>query len=224
MSTRILVALAAILLLIPGPAALAADPALDAVLQRYSDAEDMRLTFIQTLTHKESGGKEERAGVLQCKKPLLVHWEITDPAPELLIVGDDGIWNVFPEEELAYKYALELANDSASLIRVMTGLDTLDKDFIVEEGDTEEGMRTIRLYPKNPTQSMTEAVLWLDEKEKVVKRLRVYDFYNNENELLFETQEVNLHPDAALFRYVPPEGFTVEDRTQPGAIENQLRQ
>ena len=198
--------------------ALAAEASLESILSRYSEVDDVRFSFTQTLVHQTSGGQDEQKGFLHFKKPMLVYWEITAPAPELIVVTKDSIWNVFPDVELAKKYSLELANDSANLIRVISGLDKLEKDFLIEENGSEDGLRIVHLYPKEPTQSLTEAILWLDEKNRTVKRIRVYDFYSNQNELRFETEETNLHPEDSLFTYTPPSGFDVEDLSEGGAL------
>lgn len=183
------------------------------VQKAYSGISTMRAEFSQTLVHKESGSREQRGGVLMFKKPLLVRWETQTPAPELLLVGRDAIWNAFPDEEITYKYALALAEDSSSIIRVVTGQAKLDQDFDLEEGK-EGGLLTVRLYPKEPTQAMVEALLWIDPQTYLLKKLRIYDFFGNENEIVFSKQTIGAVIDDAAFSYAPPQGFLVEDRSK----------
>ena len=201
-----------------------ADPLADKVQARYASLQSMRADFTQVLLHKESGGEEERSGTLYFKKPLLLRWDTAEPVPELLVVGSDGIWNSFPDEELAYKYPASLAEDSASLVRVITGQARLDQDFMIEREADEDGLAKLLLYPKEPTTSVTEVVLWVDAGSGLIKRLRIYDFYSNENDIRFTSQESDIVLADSLFHYTPPEGFTVEDRTDSGAIENRLLQ
>jgi outer membrane lipoprotein carrier protein len=193
----------------------------DAIQEKYAAIEAMRLDFTQTLTHKESGSVEKRGGVLYFKKPLLVRWETKKPSPELLLVGKDCIWQVFPAEELATKYALNMAQDSNSIVRVVTGQARLDQDFFVEEEGREGDLTRLRLYPKEPTQSLVEALLWVDASANLIKKLRIYDFYGNENEIAFSKQDLAASLKDSLFVYSPPKGFEVEDRTSNSAAKPQ---
>ncbi|MDL2290611.1 outer membrane lipoprotein carrier protein LolA [Desulfovibrio sp. OttesenSCG-928-F20] len=203
------------LVLIPneGRAATAAEQ----VQKAYDAIEGMRAEFAQTLSHKESGAQEERTGVLYFKKPLLLRWENNKPAPELLIVAKDAIWNVFPDEEMAYKYAPDMALDARSLARVITGQARLDQDFDVEEEGDDGGLLALRLYPKEAVQSLVEALLWIDASSGLIKKVRIYDFYGNENEISFTKQQIDAPMKDSLFRYQPPKDFLVEDRSQDGA-------
>jgi outer membrane lipoprotein carrier protein len=188
----------------------------DSLQQRYAAISSMSLDFTQTLRHKESGAVEKRSGVLLFKKPLLVRWETKEPAPELLLVGKDSIWQVFPAEELATKYAPSMALDSRSIIRVVTGQARLDQDFIVEEEGREGGLVRLRLYPKEPTQSLVEALLWVDADASLINKVLVYDFYGNENEIAFTKLRIDVALKDSLFTYTPPKGYEVEDRTKDG--------
>ena len=187
------------------------------VQAQYGAITSMHTEFSQTLVHKESGSREQRSGVLSFVKPLLVRMETKKPSPELLLVGKDVIWNVFPEEEMAYKYALSLARDSRSIVQVMTGQASLDKDFFIENQKEAGGLLVLDLFPKEPTQAMVEARLWIDPKTNLIRKLRIFDFYGNENEMAFSRQEVNVAISASQFIYTPPKNFVVEDRTKDAA-------
>lgn len=180
----------------------------------YEGIDAMQADFTQVLIHKESGSREQRTGVLYFKKPLLVRWETKTPSPELLLVSKDAIWNAFPDEELAYKYALSIAQDSRSIIRVITGQASITQDFIVENKKPEQGLSVMVLYPKKPTQSMVEAQLWVDPKTHLIKKLRIFDFYGNQNEMTFGRMDPKAKPADSLFSYQPPKDYVVEDRTK----------
>lgn len=191
-----------------------ASPLTESIQKRYSSLDGMTASFTQTLLHKESGSKQKRTGVLTFKKPLLVRWETKTPAPELLLVGKDVIWNAFPEEEIAYKYPVGLAQDSRSIVRVVTGQARLDQDFTVEEEGKEGKLVTLRLYPKEPTQALVEALLWIDPATNFIKKIRAYDFYGNENEITFSAHKPSDRIPDSSFSYKPPKDYVVEDRTK----------
>ncbi len=202
--------------------ALGADPLVDAVQKRYDALKSMEATFTQTLVHKESGNREERTGVLFFAKPLLVRWETTTPVPELLIVTPQVIWNVFPDEDMAYKYPPNLADDSRSIVRVITGQTRLTQDFTIEREGVEKGLVKLRLYPKEPTQALTEATIWVEQATGLIKRVLLLDFYSNQNDITFTSQKLDSKLASDIFVFAPPAKMKVEDRTNSGVVKKPL--
>ena len=182
----------------------------------YASMQSFRAEFSQQLLQRESGVVENRKGVLLFQKPLRVRWETAEPHAELLMVTYKEIWNYLPDEELAYRYSRELAEDSRSLIQVVTGQSALSRDFDVESAQSPEDGDLIHLllYPKDPTTELTEAQLWLDPKTSLIRRAMVMDFYGNTNTIELK----NLKPDASVsdkdFRFTPPRGTEVEDHVE----------
>ena len=133
-----MLALAAGLVLLVASAAQAADIA--ATIQaRYEKLRTFSATFEQTLTHKESGSVEKRQGNLLFQKPLLIRWQTDKPHEETLVVTHKEIWDYLADEEIAYRYPLELVRDSRTIIQVITGQAALTKDFDVKEAGQENG-------------------------------------------------------------------------------------
>lgn len=186
----------------------------DRFRDKYATIDALRADFTQVLIHKESGSKEQRSGVISFKKPLLLRWETRSPDPELLIVGKEAVWNAFPDEEIAYKYSLDLARDSRSIAQVISGQVQLSEDFYVEDKGTENGALHLVLYPKEPAQSMVEARLWLAPDSLLIQKIRVYDFFGNENEISFSRHEPGASLPDKQFSYTPPGGWIVEDKTR----------
>ena len=204
------------------PSVLAADSIVTTLQKQYANVSTMRSEFVQTLSHKESGAVDVRKGILYFQKPMLVRWETTEPEKELLLVNDKDIWNEFTDEALVYRYSLSLVEDSRSIVRVITGQSRIDQDFSVAEEGTENGLVMLRLYPNEPTQSMIEALLWVDSIG-LIKKLRIYDFYGNTNEIAFVAHALGVSLPASSFTYTPPKDFTLEDRRDdPTGARNPL--
>ncbi len=206
---------------IPAAAAESVPQVMEKFQATYAALESFRATFEQSLTHQESGTTEQRKGTLLFRKPLLARWETEAPHPELLLVTKDEIWNYLPDEELAYRYSLEVARDSRSLIMVVTGQSPLSKDFDVELAPADPaggGLIHLLLYPKEPAPQLTEAQLWLDPKTFLIRRAQIIDFYGNVNDMRF----TSMTPDAAVkssdFTFQPPAGVEVEDHTDNQAV------
>lgn len=193
-----------------------------AIQKKYETMKSFSADFIQILKHLESGAEERRTGSLVFQKPLRLRWETRKPHPELLVINDKEIWDYLPDEELAYRYSPEVAADSASVIRVVTGQSRLDEDFTVEAEPDEEGLAVLRIYPREPGPQMVEAILWVDRTSKIIHRARILDFYGNTNELVFSRFRLNISPSSKTFTFTPPENVTVEDLLESAAPERPL--
>ena len=182
----------------------------------YAGMQSFRADFTQQLLQRESGVVEKRQGVILFQKPLRVRWETAAPHAELLMVTDKEIWNYLPDEELAYRYSRALAEDSRSLIQVITGQSALSRDFDVESAQSEDDGNLVHLllYPKEPTTELTEAQIWLDPSTSLIRRVMVMDFYGNTNTIELQ----NLKPNASVadkdFQFTPPRGTEVEDHVE----------
>jgi len=216
-----MLALAVGLVLIAATAAQASDIA--ATIQaRYEKLRTFSATFEQTLTHKESGSVEKRQGNLLFQKPLLIRWQTDKPHEETLVVTDKEIWDYLADEEIAYRYPLELVRDSRSIIQVITGQAALTKDFDVKEDGQENGLAKLHLYPKEPAPQMVEALLWVEPGTGYIRRASIIDFYGNSNDVRF----TQFKPDTSLktsdFTFTPPKGIEVEDRIDRKVQEREL--
>lgn len=208
------------LLLCTGPA----NAALSEDIQKtYEAMTSFSATFTQRLVHQESGSEETRNGKLLFQKPLRIRWETQKPDAELLIVSEKEVWDYLPDEEVAYRYAPEVVKDSRSVLQVITGQTRLDTDFSIEPEKDENGMSVLRLYPKEPSTQLVEAVIWVDNKN-LIRKAQILDFYGNINEVTL----TSLTPDPAVpadaFRFTPPSDISVEDLTNQAAPERPLLQ
>ena len=216
-----MLALAAGLVLLVASAAQAADIA--ATIQaRYEKLRTFSATFEQTLTHKESGSVEKRQGNLLFQKPLLIRWQTDKPHEETLVVTHKEIWDYLADEEIAYRYPLELVRDSRTIIQVITGQAALTKDFDVKEAGQENGLAKLHLYPKEPAPQMGEALLWVEPSTGYIRRASIIDFYGNSNDVRF----TQFKPDTSLkesdFTFTAPKGVEVEDRIDRKVQEKEL--
>lgn len=201
--------------------ALAANKLVGEIQKKYDSLQSFDTSFTQVLRNTASGEEQNRSGMLFFKKPNLVRWETTEPEQELLIVGENVVWDYFGEEEVAYKYEADAVLDSKTMIRFISGQARLDTDFwTTEEGD-EKGLAKLNLVPKEPEPQLVQAYVWVDRETALVKRILLQDFYGNENELNF--MDIRMNPDIpeSLFEFTPPEGVEVFDNTVQFGVQEQ---
>lgn len=190
----------------------------------YKQINAFEADFDQTLTHRESGSKEKRKGRIAFQKPLLIRWETAKPHEETLVVNSKEVWDYLPDEKLAYRYGPEVAQDSRSIIQVLTGQARLDKDFDVKRLGSENGLAKLQLFPRDPGPQMVEATVWVDPASGAIQRANVIDFYGNSNDVAFRSFKPQSGLDSGRFRFKPPKGTEVEDRVGEKVQERQLFQ
>lgn len=221
---RILLFAAALVMSATSLALPASDPLVQELQQRYGAMKGFTAVFNQTLTHQESGSVENRKGTLAFEKPQRLRWETAKPHPELLVINEKEIWDYLPDEALAYRYAPEVAQDSRSIIQVVTGQSRLDQDFVVERLSDEDGLAVLRLFPKEPATQLVEATLWVDPATKLIKKALILDFYGNSNAIAFTSLKPDTTSPAGTFAFTPPKDVDVEDLQKQAAPERGLLQ
>ncbi len=180
------------------------------IQKKYLGISSIKTSFEQTLTHKESGSVQKRKGQLLFSKPFHVRWETKNPYPELLLITDSVVWNYLPDEEVAYKYTPDIVEGSRPLVQVITGQAQLNKDFAVKNLGKDGSYTKLQLYPHDPSPDMVEAFLWVD-KDLLIRKASIIDFYGNSNMLHFTQVEVNASLPAQTFNFTPPKGVDVEN-------------
>ena len=216
-----ILALTAGLVLMAATAAQASDIA-NTIQARYEKLRTFSATFEQTLTHKESGSVEKRQGNLLFQKPLLIRWQTDKPHEETLVVTNKEIWDYLADEEIAYRYPLELVRDSRTIIQVITGQAALTKDFDVKEDGQENGLAKLHLYPKEAAPQMVEALLWVEPSTGYIRRASIIDFYGNSNDVRFTQFKPDTSLKASDFTFTAPKGVEVEDRIDRKMQEREL--
>lgn len=186
----------------------------DLVFARYQKVQTMRAQFEQTITHKESGIDEQRAGELFFQKPFFVRWESRPPFDELIVVDKENLWQYFPEEELALKFRAADVDDQSEFLAVLTGRAPLMDKFRITPQQEVEGVFSLKLMPFSPSMSLVEATIWVDMESGLILRLSYTDFYGNVNDIAFVNQELDVRlPDEVFSLRLPPD-TAVEDHTK----------
>lgn len=195
---------------------------IDKIKNTYNKMQAFKGEFSQTLLHKESGAKEKRDGTLKFQKPLLIRWETAKPNEELLVITGKEIWDYLPEEEIAYRYPMSLAQDSRSIIQVITGQAALSEDFKIKNLGKENNLQKFSLFPKEPTTQMVEGIIWVSPDTGHIKRAKIIDFYGNENDISFRSFSPENKIADSAFKFTPPKGIEVEDRRDRQIQEKEL--
>lgn len=208
--------IAATLLFLFASTALAADTATlaDKVQKKYQSLTSFTADFTQVLVNASSKDRDTRTGRITFSQPALIRWETEKPEKELLVVGKDVVWNAFPEDKTAYRYAVADVLGSKTMLRFLSGKGNLTEDFTIqEETGAPEGQVEWKLVPKEAEPGMVLAYVWVDLKTDMLARISIEDFYGNINDVSLANVKMNPSVSKDMFQYTPPKDYGIFDNT-----------
>ena len=181
------------------------------IQKQYQDLESFSSSFVQRLTNAATKEVEVRSGTIIFAKPRNIRWETTVPEKELLLVGKEVVWDYFPDEQVAYKYAVDQVLKSKTMLRFISGEANLEEDFVIENQGDDAGMIKLKLIPREPETNLVLAYIWVQPTTNMLGKVLIVDFFGNGNELELSNMAMNkpLPPD--IFTFTPPQGVDVED-------------
>ena len=186
-----------------------ADDLTDRIQQRYDSLQSFRGFFLQKLTNASSREVQERLGNIAFARPRFIRWETTSPENELLIIGQNTVWEYFPEEETVYRYSVEQVLSSKTMIRFLSGEANLKEDFIVEDLGTDGEFRHLKIIPMEPEPNLVEGELWVRPGQDMLEKIKLVDFFGNINELELTGIEIDVTVEDKDFILNPPQGTDV---------------
>ncbi|MGE4442811.1 MAG: outer membrane lipoprotein chaperone LolA [Desulfomicrobium sp.] len=181
----------------------------DRIQKRYDSLQSFRAFFLQKLTNASSREVQERLGSITFKRPRFIRWETTSPENELLIIGQNTVWEYFPEEETVYRYSVEQVLSSKTMIRFLSGEANLKDDFIVEDLGADGEFRHLKIIPMEPEPNLVEGELWVRPGQDMLEKIKLVDFFGNINELELTGIEIDVTVEDKDFILNPPEGTDV---------------
>jgi len=185
-----------------------------AIQEKYESLTGVKTAYEQVLINASTQEKETRAGTIYFKNPGLVRWETDTPEQELLVVGRKFVWDYFSDEQVVYKYYKDEILDSKTVIRFISGQADLEEDFEVTDMGLENGWRKLELVPRQPEPGLVLAYLWAEPETFLIRRVRLIDFFGNENQVTLDDLELNIPLSDSLFTFEPPADVTVMDNTE----------
>lgn len=183
----------------------------DMIQKRYETLQSFRAFFVQKLTNASSREVQERLGTIVFVRPMFIRWETTSPEAELLLIGQDQVWDYFPDEETAYRYTFDQVMSSKTMLRFVSGEANLKEDFSIRDLGQEGEFRHLQLIPKEPEPNLVEGEIWVHPDKNMLERVKLVDFFGNINELELSGIELDVPVPDSEFILTPPPGTTILD-------------
>lgn len=180
--------------------------------ERYSAVETVCADFTQTLSVPLLGTERTGTGHLCTGRPNLFAMRFDDPAGDLVVVDGEFAWVYFPSNDpkTVMKATAERSAGGRDFHREF--LVDPESKYEIEYGGTEEvaGHRAhrLRMRPKEPA-SYRSAVVWIDEGEPVLRRLRLEEENGNVRTITLDDVVFGADVGVEWFTFTPPEGALV---------------
>lgn len=188
---------------------------LDRAAERYRSVATLCADFTQHLSVPLLGNERTGTGRLCQGRPNLFAMRFNDPDGDLIVVDGDFAWVYFP------------SNDARTVLKTSAERSAGGRDFhreFLEEPETKyeveyeaaesvEGHWThrMRMIPKGQA-SYRAAVVWIDDGEPVLRRLRLEESNGNVRTITLANVGFGVEPGAGWFRFTPPDGALVIQR------------
>jgi outer membrane lipoprotein carrier protein len=194
--------------------ALACGPEAAARVQaRYEGIRSLRARFTQTTESAAFGAGEAPAaapasGRVEFAKPGRMRFEYETPEPSLVVSDGKTLWIYDPVAKEVQVLPVEGDFLSAAAIQFLLGEGRLTESFEVTATSCAPERAELALRPRAEA-SYEQLDLVVDPKSGWIRETTVRDLLGNRTRVVFEGVEAGGDPDAARFRFEPPEGVRV---------------
>lgn len=185
---------------------------IDAAGARYAAVETVCADFTQQLSVPLLGRERTGTGRLCTGRPNLFSMRFDEPAGDVIVVDGESAWVYFPsnDEKTVMKAPAEQSAGGRDFHREFL-VDTGSKyDVTYEEVEVVEGRSAhrLRLRPLGPA-SYRAAVLWIDEGQPVLRRLRLEEENGNVRTITLDDVVFGADVGADWFTFTVPAGALV---------------
>ena len=164
-------------------------------------------TFTQQVFDANGKKKESSSGRVAMSAPRLFRWEYAKPFEQLIVADGKTIWVYDPDLKQFTKRAQGVEEQSSPLAALIDPT-RLDREFVVKELASSEGLDWIELRPRNPDNASFESAR-LGFGDAGLSRMRVVDPLGQRTELTFSKWKRNPSFAGGTFRFAPPKGVDV---------------
>jgi outer membrane lipoprotein carrier protein len=198
----------------PAPPASCGPEAAARVQARYDGIRSLRARFTQTTESVAFGGGDAApaaapaSGRVEFAKPGRMRFEYETPEPSLVVSDGKTLWIYDPVAKEVQVLAVEGDFLSAAAIQFLLGEGRLTESFEVTATSCAPKRAELALRPRAEA-SYEQLDLVVDPTSGWIRETTVRDLLGNRTRVVFEDVEAGGEPDAARFRFEPPEGVRV---------------
>ncbi len=164
--------------------------------------------FTQTVFDPAGKQRETSSGRVALAAPRLFRWEYAKPYPQLIVADGNTVWVYDPDLQQVTRRAQGGAEQDSPLTALIDP-SKLDRDYIVSEAGSRNGLQWLQLKPKQSAEQSGFSVAQLGFDAKGLRRMQVTDALGQRTDVAFSGWKRNPTFAASTFRFVPPKGVDV---------------
>lgn len=162
--------------------------------------------FSQQVFDARGKQKERASGRVAVSAPRLFRWEYTKPYPQLIVADGKTVWVYEPDLQQASKRA-QGVEEANSPLAILLDPSKLDRDFVVKEAGTRDGLEWLQLTPKQAEAGFKTARLGFGKGG--LAQMEYVDALGQRTRIAFTGWKRNPAFAKGTFVYVPAKGVDV---------------
>lgn len=192
--------------------AIYAQNASQSLTQLLNNVKSMQANFTEKLLDKAGKGMQKSKGLMQLRRPGKFRWQITSPNPQLIVTNGHKLWIYDPDlEQVTIRLLTKEAGEAPALLLSST-ITSLEKEFIVAEGEVQNGIQWFQLTPKDKS-SMFEMIK-LGFQNQTIKKMQLQDNVGHITQIDFLNVKTNVSLAPSLFNFKAPKNIDVIDESK----------
>jgi outer membrane lipoprotein carrier protein len=165
-----------------------------------------RADFSQTVSGKSGRKPQVSSGRMMFARPGKFRWVYEKPYPQLLVGDGRKLWVYDPELRQVSVKAIGQALGS-SPAALLAGDNALEKNFLLADGGSGDGLDWVEARPKNPDGGFERMRIGLAGND--LRAMEIVDNFGQTTLIRFSALERNPQLSPDLFKFVPPKGADV---------------
>ena len=163
--------------------------------------------FTQEVLDQNGKRIQSASGVMQFQRPGKFRWSYQKPY-EQIIVGDGvkfWLYDVDLNQVTVKKLDAALGSSPAALL---AGNNEIERDFILKESGTRDGLEWLQATPKGQDSSFNGILMAFNVQSELVV-MELNDMYGHKTVLRFSGMQRNPKLPEQQFKFTPPKGADV---------------
>ena len=220
MVKRYLIAAVLFLSLLPW-SALAADPALSAILEgirkRYGSAPGLTLNYEREVITKSMAmlgdqvKAETAAGLIHYKSPHLLKFQQETPTKEILVTDGNALWWYIQAKNQAHRYSSHQLSQEVKLLGdIFQGLRGVEQSFVIlQKGEDDKGALILEVTPSPSWGDIDHIDLTLTPGSFHIQKVEIYNLLGGLTRFKLgdSIKEEKFKDD--FFKFTPPAGTRI---------------
>lgn len=169
-------------------------------------AKTGKTTFRQVVSGKPGRPPQESSGTFAFARPGKFRWAYEKPHPQTIVGDGEKLWIYDPDLNQVVVRKLDRAL-GATPAALLAGDDALEKNFELHDGGKSGDTEFVDAKPRAADSGFVSVRIGL--KDNLPRTMELHDSFGQETQLSFGAFDRNATVDAAVFRFVPPQGADV---------------